>query len=1101
MGATTALGQITPDNTLGKEKSVVTPNVYLKGNLGDLIEGGAIRESNLFHSFSDFNVPDMGRVYFDNPAGIQNILTRVTGTKVSNILGTLGVLGDANLFLINPNGIVFGPNSSLDLGGSFFGTTADRVLFEDGTEFSAKNPNGKPLLTINIPSRLQFGSNPGSITNHSSLFQVPNVQTLGLIGGEVTIPGGRLRASDGRIELGSVGPNGLVNLIPTDTSFGLDYSAVQEFQDISLSEGAFVDTSGEGGGSIQLQGAKVSLRDRSFVFADTLGSQNGGGIVVEASQLSLEGGSRITADVLGSGQGGDLSITTGQLIVKDGAQVSARSVGLGDGGNLTVDAEETVQLIGTSADGQFRSGLFAEADQGSIGNAGNLSITTGQLIVSDGAVVSAFTVGEGDGGNLTVNASESVQVIGTLANNSRRRSSLLVQTQGTGKAGNVSITTGQLIVSDGAIVSASALGLGEGGNLTVDASESVQLIGTSADGRVPSGLFAQNEGTEKGKDVKITTGQLIVKDGAVVSAGSFGLGDGGNLTVDAEETVQVIGTSADGQYRSALWVQTQTKGNAGELKITTGQLIVKDGAVVSASTIGEGDGGDLSITTEELIVKDGAQVLAGSFGLGDGGNLTVDASESVQLIGTSADGQFPSGLFTRTQGTGNAGELLKITTGRLIVKDGAVVSARTLGEGDGGILKITTGQLIVKDGALVSASTLGEGDGGNLKITTGQLIVKDGAVVSASTLGEGDGGDLSITTEELIVKDGGQVSAGTFGQGDGGNLTVDASESVQLIGTSADGQFPSGLFSQTQGKGNGNAGELLKITTGQLIVKDGAVISTGSAQPGSSAGTVEINANSIFLNNKGIITAETAGGDDSNINLYSRDIRLLDESKIITNARNTTTGGNITIDTDTLVGLGNSDITANAEQGRGGRVEIKAQGIFGLEFRDRLTPGNDITSTSERGPSFSGEVILNTPQVDPTSGLTELPASLVDAEAILANDLCGFENNRIAGGSSFTITGKGGLPPTRLDPVINTDRTVGWRTRPGLASSRRQQLQQQANVRRPQPAQEKKVIIEAQGWVTAKDGTIILTAHPFRGTPVEQILPNLDCNSGRGSRE
>ncbi|NEN99156.1 MAG: hypothetical protein F6K50_27845, partial [Moorea sp. SIO3I7] len=99
------------------------------------------------------------------------------------------------------------------------------------------------------------------------------------------------------------------------------------------------------------------------------------------------------------------------------------------------------------------------------------------------------------------------------------------------------------------------------------------------------------------------------------------------------------------------------------------------------------------------------------------------------------------------------------------------------------------------------------------------------------------------------------------------------------------------------------------------------------------------------------------------------------------------------------------------------------------------------------------------------------------------------------------ITGKGGLPPTPEDPVINAHRTVGWRTRPGLASTSRQRLQQQPSVTQPQPPQEKKVIIEAQGWVTAKDGTIILTAHPFRGTPVDQILPNLDCHSGVGSRE
>ncbi|NEO12701.1 MULTISPECIES: filamentous hemagglutinin N-terminal domain-containing protein [unclassified Moorena] len=721
LAATTALGQITPDNTLGNESSVVT-NLNINGIVIDLIEGGAIRDSNLFHSFSDFNVAEFAGAYFDNPAGVANILSRVTGGNVSNILGTLGVLGNANLFLINPNGIVFGPNSRLDVGGSFFGSTAESVLFEDGKVFSTKNPNDKPLLTINIPSGLQYGSNPGSITNQSSLFRVPNGQTLGLIGGEVTIPGGQLRATDGRIELGSVGANGVVKLTPTDTSFGLDYSGVNEFQDISLSEGARVITSGEGGGSIQVQGANVSLRDRSRVLASTLRSQNGGGIVVEASQLSLEGGSQINTNVLGSGQGG----------------------------KLTVDASESVRVIGVSADGTL-SALGAQVFPGATGNGGNLSITTGQLMVSDGAVVSAGTFGEGDGGDLTVNADSRVQLIGTTADGQFASRLTTQANQGSiGKAGNLSITTGQLMVSDGAVVLAVTFGEGDGGNLSVNADSTVQVIGTTADGRILSGLFTDTFGTGKAGNLSITTGQLRVFDGAVVSAGTFGEGESGNLTVDASSTVQVIGTTADGRFPSGLFTVTFGTGKAGNLSITTGQLMVSDGAVASAAT----------------------------FGLGDGGNLTVDASSTVQLIGTSADAGFPSGLLALTQGIGKAVDLLKITTGQLMVSDGAV------------------------------------------------------------------------------------VSASTFGEKDEGNLSVNADSTVQLIGTSADGLFGSGLFTQAQG--TGKAGELLKITTGQLMVSDGAVVSARSFEKNSSAGEVKINANSIFLNKNGIITAET-GGDKGNI--------------------------------------------------------------------------------------------------------------------------------------------------------------------------------------------------------------------------------------------
>ncbi|MDY7023756.1 MAG: filamentous hemagglutinin N-terminal domain-containing protein, partial [Cyanobacteriota bacterium] len=163
-GLASASAQLVPDNTLGSESSTVTPNVNIRNINSDRIDGGAVRGNNLFHSFQEFNVEAGRGVYFSNPETIINILTRVTGDNISNILGTLGVLGNANLFLINPNGIVFGPNARLDVGGSFFASTADSILFENGIEFAASNPQAPPLLTINIPIGLNLRNNPGNIT-------------------------------------------------------------------------------------------------------------------------------------------------------------------------------------------------------------------------------------------------------------------------------------------------------------------------------------------------------------------------------------------------------------------------------------------------------------------------------------------------------------------------------------------------------------------------------------------------------------------------------------------------------------------------------------------------------------------------------------------------------------------------------------------------------------------------------------------------------------------------------------------------------------------------------------------------------------------------
>jgi filamentous hemagglutinin family protein len=300
-----ATAQIVPDQTLGIEQSNVIPNVNIRGINSDVIDGGAIRNSNLFHSFQEFNVEAGRGAYFVNPVGIENILSRVTGNNVSNILGTLGVLGNANLFLINPNGIIFGPNARLDVGGSFFASTADSIVLGTGLEFAATDPQAPPLLTINIPMGLNFRQNPGPIVvqgaGHNLKFdpdtgatirerpvglQVPSGQTLALVGGDVVLEGGNLTAEAGRIELGSIAGVAQVQL-PAKTGEGLSYDGVSSFGNIQLSQAASVDVSGEGGGNIQIQGRQIQFRDGGVMLADTLGSQPGGSLTVRASE-SLE---------------------------------------------------------------------------------------------------------------------------------------------------------------------------------------------------------------------------------------------------------------------------------------------------------------------------------------------------------------------------------------------------------------------------------------------------------------------------------------------------------------------------------------------------------------------------------------------------------------------------------------------------------------------------------------------------------------------------------------------------------------------------------------------------------------------------------------------
>jgi large exoprotein involved in heme utilization and adhesion len=315
---------------------------------------------------------------------------------------------------------------------------------------------------------------------------------------------------------------------------------------------------------------------------------------------------------------------------------------------------------------------------------------------------------------------------------------------------------------------------------------------------------------------------------------------------------------------------------------------------------------------------------------------------------------------------------------------------------------------------------------------------------------------------------------------------VNASQSVELIGTSA--TAASGLFaSAIVGEG---AGGDLTVTTPELIVRDGAVVSVSNfssrnlAPPGTGpAGNLQIQAGTIRLDNQGVITAAAAGGDKGNISLESQDIQMRRGSAITTNATGASAGGNITINTNTLVALENSDITANALNNRGGNVTINAQGIFGTEFRPQLTPNSDITATGAEG--LNGVVQINTPDVDPSSGLVELPTTVVDVEGLVARNLCAPKQV----GSSFVISGRGGLPASPNDPLTDEVLAVEW-SRPGgeLLSG---------EVSRPQPMdsgqRRNRVIQQAQGWIVAADGTVVLTTEAPTATPRSSTFTHPGC--------
>jgi filamentous hemagglutinin family protein len=452
-----AIAQIIPDNTLGRESSRSVSDTI--NNLpSDRIDGGATRGASLFHSWREFNIGEGRGAYFDNPSGITNIFSRVTGGNPSNILGTLGVLGNANLFLINPKGIVFGPNARLDVRGSFLASTADSIVFNNGVEFSSANPQGASLLTVDIPVGLRFRENPGAIINASSVTQViegrtiplglavPPGQTLAMVGGDLIFNNGFASAVSGNIQLGSVASPGAVSLNITPQGLGLDYTNVTDFGNIELSGLSAVTASGPGGGAIALRGGNVILRDRSRLVSDTIGSMDGRGINIEAARFSLLDRASVSSGTSGSGAGGPINVRTTENIELKGIGFEEFRRRLLDPGaaQKPPDLGDRESSITTGTVGA--------------GRAGDIALDTKRLTIREGAVIINPTLGSGDGGDVTIRASESLEI---------NASGLFTTAFNSGNAGTM-VTTAQLSRTDGAFVSASTFGAANSGDEDVN---------------------------------------------------------------------------------------------------------------------------------------------------------------------------------------------------------------------------------------------------------------------------------------------------------------------------------------------------------------------------------------------------------------------------------------------------------------------------------------------------------------------------------------------------------------------------------------------------------------------------------------------------------
>jgi filamentous hemagglutinin family protein len=733
-----AAAQIIPDSTLGSEGSRTVPDTI--NNLpSDRITGGAIRGSSLFHSFREFNVNEGQGAYFENPQGISTIFTRVTGSNRSNILGTLGVLGNSNLFLINPKGIVFGPNAQLDVRGSFFAATADSVVFNNGLEFSATNPQTAPLLTVNIPAGLRFRENPGAIVNRSTATGQLNLppsslplpitnrvglavapgQTLALIGGDIQLASGNLTANNGQILLGSIASPGTVNFAPTPLGLTLNYNNIANFGNIQISGGALLNTSGTGGGKVDIRGENVTLSS-SRIYALTLGSTDGRGIDINARNLRIEGGSQLSTFTLGAGSGGNINLSAA-----DSIEIS----GLGIEGYQEVVIKYLVSGTTDPFDPQF---VFFNGTAGP-GNGGSINFDTQRLLMRDGVVGSGITFDAGNGGNLNIRAN-TFEMTGSGINNATAKDS-------SGAGGRIDLNVQRLIMRDGSLLGSTSYSSGPSGNITVNAVESVELSNSGPRTVVSTGISTLSIGSDgRAGDITVDTKRLSLSGGSAFTMGTGVLvgrflfsqngGPAGNLTVRASESVEIAGISqlllSGTQNASAFTSGTLSSSPSGNIRVDTPRLTVRDGGIIATDSLGTGNGGDITINADRIDV------------IGSGNN---------GLFVSAIDASVGKVFGSNPNATANAGEL-NLNTRQLNVRDGATVTVQATGTGRAGNINIVADSIALDDRGSIDGSTA-SGAGANINLRAQNIQLRRGSRITTDA-GAASGGNININSDTLV---------------------------------------------------------------------------------------------------------------------------------------------------------------------------------------------------------------------------------------------------------------------------------------------------------------------------------------------------------------
>ena len=974
-------------------------------DLGTTVCNDIMTACNLFHPFINFNIDPGQIVIFEGKTNITNVLARVTGGSASTIEGILRTSGmpDANFFLMNPYGVIFGPGAQLDVGGSFAVTTANEIMLAGTGKFAATPDPIDSVLTTAAPIAFGFlTDNPAPVqltpTDTSTgitALQVGPAKTLSIVAGDVDIKDSVIIAPSGRVNIVSVGSQGTVNLDVNDLDAQVAFDQDMLRGNVSVNSSLTILHGNDGSGSSVIRANDLTLVDNSRMTVQggqidldltehlliknnsNLNILGGASLTIRSSDLSIINNSQIRSLSTGVINSGKIDVNlSGDLLLSNKSRITAE--------HLVAGAEESF-LINVEASNVSLNDSFIEMLVNSFNtrsHPGPLSITADYLSLVNGSMIRFFgfpgsvSVGE-------IHIHTNFLYMNGLDNPSPTAIlnlllPLPIPDATFSPIGNIVIgprhleDTNRIEVVNGAQIATTQAGLNtDAGNIKINANDI--LLDGQNNPFFSTGIVASSQPFNPrigGGNVTIYGDKLQVIHGATISTTTKNIGQGGNIIVDLGHLEMERGTiesNSDSPGTAA--------GGGGTISVTSdGQILLRRESRITATAV-QSDGGDIAIhagTTIDLFDDSEITTAAGV----DGGNVTLTAPQRV-LVQDST-------ITANAEGDG--GNII-VDVGHLEMERGTIESdsdSPGTAAGGGGTISVTSdGQILLRRESRITATAV-QSDGGDIAIHAGTTIdlFDDSEITTAAGV---DGGNVTLTAPQRVLVQDSTITANA--EGDGGNIIVDVGHLEMERGTiESDSDSP--------GTAAGGGGTISVTSDGQILLREQSIITANAFQ--SNGGDIAIDAGTtIDLFDDSQITAN-AGIDGGNITLTAPQRVLMRDSKITTEAEGN--GGNITID-PVLVNLqGRSVISANAVNGAGGNIAIFTN-ILGV------SPQSRITASSQRGVSG---VVNITGILDLAGNLVTLPTSLLTSTELTLQPRCAVQFSEDA--SSFTIRSTTGLP-------------------------------------------------------------------------------------------